>query len=140
MLILTTSVPSGSPMTSRRPLRCALLCLMRGVRPSDFSASAGRAELPAVAPPGAVLVAPAEDGASTDAVPIPDNWTLCGLPGASLATLRFALLPPVADGEKATPTVQELLGATAWPSQVLEAETIEKSAASAPATVTVLTF
>src|SRR4051794_4154742 len=83
---------------------------------------------------------PAEDGASSDAVPIPDSWTLCGLPGASLETLRFALLPPVVDGEKATPTVQELLGATAWPSQVLEAETIEKSAASAPATVTVLTF
>ena len=43
---------------------------------------------------------------AAEAVPVPVSGTVCGLPGASSATLTLADLAPVAVGLKVTPTPQ----------------------------------
>jgi hypothetical protein len=45
---------------------------------------------------------------ATGTVPVPVSGTVCGLAGASSATLTFALLAPVAVGANFTPTLQLL--------------------------------
>jgi hypothetical protein len=46
------------------------------------------------------------DSVTLAAVPVPVRGTVCGLAGASSATLKLALRAPVAVGEKDTPTLQ----------------------------------
>jgi len=65
-------------------------------------------------------------------VPVPDNGTVCGDPGASSVKVRFAALDPVACGVKVTPTSQNATGASVDP-QVSEA--IRKSPAFVPVRV-----
>src|SRR5215471_15465112 len=49
-----------------------------------------------------------------DAVPVLVRGTVCGLPGASSATLMLALCAPVLVGENFTPTLQPLPGVIAF--------------------------
>src|SRR5215467_7549502 len=51
---------------------------------------------------------------TADAVPVPVRGTVCGLPGASSATLMLALCAPVLVGENFTPTLQPLPGVIAF--------------------------